>query len=135
MPIVKNETEYTKFWNEFVFKPGEEKKINFLVPPELGLTLISEEPRVLPRCLAADSVPVTSGESVEIPIPMCEVFRASFICLPGKAEVRQNYEDAQAVPITPDVEYEIQYRRADVEKVILTGVEDAYVVYDIEKVM
>jgi hypothetical protein len=135
MPTVRNDGTTVKSWNNMLFKPGEIKKIDFFVPPEEWLAVLSEEPRVPPKCLAADRISVRGNESVEIPIPICEVFRASFICLSGVVDIRQNYADAQPVSITPEITYEIKYRRADVEKIILTGIDDAYVVYDIEEVM
>jgi hypothetical protein len=134
VPTVVNETEVVKFWNNDIFKPGQEKEVEFFVPAETGLTVISEEPRVEPRCLASGEISVSQGASTEITIPSCDAFRASFVCLSGAAAIRQNYEDAQAVSIKPEYDYEIQYRRADVEKIIITGIVDAVIVYDIEKV-
>jgi hypothetical protein len=118
-----------------LFRPGEEKSVHFFVPPEVGLTVLSEEPLVQPKCLVSGDMNIQQGVSVEIDVPFCVTFRASFVCLSGAVAVRQNYPDVLAVSITPDIEYEIHYSRADVEKFILTGAADAHVVYDIERVM
>jgi hypothetical protein len=134
VPTVVNNGTAVKFWNNMVFRPREEKRLDFFVPSELGLTVLSEEPRVSPRCLVAGEISVSENVTVEIAVPYCNVFRASFICFSGAVDIRQNYANAQAVSINPNIEYEIQYRRADVEKIIITGVEDASVAYDIERV-
>jgi hypothetical protein len=135
MPTVVNNGTGVKFWNERAFRLGQIMRVNFFIPPDLGLTVISEEPRVPPRCLASGEIEVQGGASAEIAVPFCTSFRASFVCLSGAVYIRQNYADAEAVYVTPELEYEIHYRRADVEKIIIAGVADARVVYDIERVM
>jgi hypothetical protein len=135
VPTVINNGTFVKLWGGGVFKPGEEQKIKFFIPPEVGLTLISEEPRVSPGCMASGRISLAAGGSEEIMIPICDEFCASFVCLSGSIEVRQNYADATAVSVTLDIDYEIQYKRADVEKIIVTAVAGAEFAYDIERVM
>jgi hypothetical protein len=135
MPTLINNGTSAKIFNREIFRPGEEKRINFFVPPELGLTVLSEEPRVSPRCLTSGEIEVQENASAEIAVPFCTSFRASFVCLSGAVYIRQNYADAEAVYVTPELEYEIHYRRADEEKIIIAGVADARVVYDIERVL
>jgi hypothetical protein len=119
-----------------VFPPGKEMTILFFPPrDEPWVLVISEEPRVPPVCLDADVISLAENDEVEIAIPMCHAFWASFVCVSGEVEARQNYLDAKAVSVTPDIEYEITYRRTDVEKIILIGVSDAVVQYDIERVL
>jgi hypothetical protein len=136
MPVIKNIDSVSHHYNGEVFPPGEERIIQYFPPrDEPWVSVISEEPRVPPVCLDAGVISISENCEEEIDIPMCHSFRASFICVAGGAEARQNYPEVNAVSLTPDIEYEITCRRADVEKIILTGLSDAVVQYDIERVL
>jgi hypothetical protein len=135
MPRYKNNSGTTKVYNSVIWETGQERDVMFFVPAEIGLNKISDAPRVPPMCLDSGVVSIGTGASVSIDIPFCDTFKGSFVCMTGQAEIRQNYADAEAVTVAPGVSYEIMYKRALVEKLILSGVSGCSVAYDIERVV
>jgi hypothetical protein len=134
MPRYKNAGDTIKTYNNVFWKPGEERAVPFFVPDEMGFTKTSDDPPVPPGCLASGILSLEAGEDAEVYIPPCGAFSASFVCTSGSAEIRQNYDSAEAVTISPGVNYEIRYGRPYVERLIVTGVSGASsVVYDIER--
>ena len=134
MPRYKNTGDTIKTYNSVFWHPGEERAVPFFVPDEVGFIKVSDEPPVPPRCLASGVLRLGEGEMAGIPVPLCETFRASFVCTSGSAEIRQNYGGAEAVTVSPGVDYEIRYGRTQVERLIVTGASDSTaVVYDIER--
>jgi hypothetical protein len=134
MPRYKNTGDAIKTYNSVLWRPGEERAVPFFVPDETGLEKRSDDPPVPPGCLASGVLSLDTGERAEIPVPLCGAFMASFVCTSGSAEIRQNYDGAEAVTVSPGVDYEIRYWRTQVERLIVTGASDSTsVVYDIER--
>jgi hypothetical protein len=135
LPTYKNETEVIRSYNNVLWSPNQERAVDFFVPPEVGLTETSDQPHVDGTVWPiSDVVSISTGNSVEIQIPMCVTVRASFVCLEGEAQVRVNYPSSNAVTISPSICHEFVRDRPYIEKIIITAVSESRVVYDVERV-
>jgi hypothetical protein len=106
MPTYKNNTGNTITHNSRTWAPGDTHSVNFSVPRERGLTVVSEEPRLVGGTLAGGRKELAPDETFEIYIKECSDFFASIMAKSGSAVVCENYQDNdEACPIDSGTNY------------------------------
>jgi hypothetical protein len=72
MPTYKNEKSYPISFGRHYWVPGEEKRVPFFIPAEeIGLTVVSGDPKPRSQVLYSGEVTVPPGETVTLPVPYC----------------------------------------------------------------
>ncbi len=72
MPTYKNEKSYPISFGRHYWVPDEEKRVPFFVPAEeIGLTVVSDDPKPRSQVLYSGELTIPLGETVVLPIPYC----------------------------------------------------------------
>lgn len=144
MPTYGNETDKRIHYQVprgmmITFIPGETKPLPLYIPHEsLGLTRVSEEPRVPELCMDSGSFNIDPGHGISIKLPECEIFKFRMYVSGGPVWLQFNTVESPHMTITKEFEYTQQ--RARVETLHLSNGQDGDeagsidITYSIERV-
>ena len=135
MPTYQNPTSETITYNDMTWTVNEIKPVDFFVPNEIGLTLTDENPRV--DCPTLASGVFEFADETDPPrrlyVPDCCTFLASFIVRSGSVEIRENYSDNRAIPVSPENAFRVIAKRTEVEAFHIMPKEAAVVVFNVSR--
>jgi hypothetical protein len=129
MPTYKNNTSNSISVSGrsgvITFAPNQESQVDFFIPDEDGLTLVSVSPRVVPQVLVSETIELFNGIDTTINIPKCNAFMVTVICKRGSFTIQESYDDS-TVKIVVDMlnAFSAAFKRYDVESLIFEGTGD-----------
>lgn len=122
MPVYLNPKETSVTYNSEAWRPKETKPVSFFVPDELGLTLMSENPRVSNQVLSSGVRTLAVGETLRLYIPECKSHIATIAVKSGILVVRENYDDNEIfTQVDEGMSYMATRQRPLVEAYYLTN--------------
>lgn len=115
-----------------LFRPGETHAVPLFIPHDsLGLTKISDEPRVSDLIIDSATVPLEGGSGFILHIPPLGVFRV-IIDIEGEgSQAYLQFNSAESPGMKIRGHFEYTQLRSVVEKIILSVKEDTEISYSL----